>query len=462
MLTRLRVKGFKSLEDVEIRFGPLTCVAGINGVGKSNLFDAISFLQRLADTPILEAASSIRNSGIASLFTQTTTRQAQTIEFEVDMLVGSEVIDDFGREAPASATYLRYRLQLRYVPGGVGESEGIALQGESLSSLPKAGLAKALGFATSKQFLSSVHRGTGAVDFINTDDAGQITLRRDGASGVPARFSAEKANSTVLRLMNVIDYPTALAAKREMQAWTTLRLELSALRRPDELYAPSKISPEGAHLPATLERLKSNEAIALQLAMLVPDVDDIFVRVDAERQTKTLYLRSRNGVVHEARTLSDGMLRFLALAVIGADVEASGLVCIEEPENGIHPGRVTAILELLKRTVVDPAFAVASDNPLRQIIVNTHAPALVRNVLLDELIICHAYRRDGALLSVFSPLQNTWRDAPAGDAARNNRAVGLGAVFAYLDGHSETAWPPSGKLNIEQEYRQQLAALTSK
>jgi len=47
MLTRLIVSGFKNLVDVDVRFGPFTtCVAGANGVGKSNLFDAIRFLSR--------------------------------------------------------------------------------------------------------------------------------------------------------------------------------------------------------------------------------------------------------------------------------------------------------------------------------------------------------------------------------------------------------------------------------
>ncbi|MBF0466683.1 MAG: AAA family ATPase [Nitrospirae bacterium] len=43
MLTRFKVSGFKNLVDVDIRFGPFTCIAGANGVGKSNLFDAILF-----------------------------------------------------------------------------------------------------------------------------------------------------------------------------------------------------------------------------------------------------------------------------------------------------------------------------------------------------------------------------------------------------------------------------------
>ena len=49
MITRFKVDGFKSLVDIDIRFGPLTCIAGANSVGKSNLFDAIRFLSDLTE-----------------------------------------------------------------------------------------------------------------------------------------------------------------------------------------------------------------------------------------------------------------------------------------------------------------------------------------------------------------------------------------------------------------------------
>ena len=64
MLTRLEVDGFKNLDRIDVRLGPFTCIAGPNGVGKSNLFDAISFLAALAGRPRVEAASTVRRRGI--------------------------------------------------------------------------------------------------------------------------------------------------------------------------------------------------------------------------------------------------------------------------------------------------------------------------------------------------------------------------------------------------------------
>ena len=61
MLLRLVVRGFKNLRDVEVRFGPLACFVGLDGVGKSNLFDALQFLRALAENDIQTAAQQVRS-----------------------------------------------------------------------------------------------------------------------------------------------------------------------------------------------------------------------------------------------------------------------------------------------------------------------------------------------------------------------------------------------------------------
>ena len=56
MLTRFEVSGFKSLRDVAVDFGPFTCIAGPNGVGKSNLFDATRLLSAFSRASFSEAS----------------------------------------------------------------------------------------------------------------------------------------------------------------------------------------------------------------------------------------------------------------------------------------------------------------------------------------------------------------------------------------------------------------------
>ena len=45
--------------------------------------------------------------------------------------------------------------------------------------------------------------------------------------------------------------------------------------------------------------------------------------------------------------LSDGSLRFFALSVFALDPHETGLICLEELENGIHPARIPAMIRLL-------------------------------------------------------------------------------------------------------------------
>lgn len=468
MLTRLKVKGFKSLEDVEVRFGPFTCIAGANGVGKSNLFDAILFLKDLADISIIDAATRIRNSGrqranISSLFTKTASHQSQQMEFEVDFLVKDKVIDDFGREAKPKVTYLTYKLILRYIPATSTSPEGIELAHESLDFIQKREAKKRLGFPVSKEFFESIYKGSSKIDFIYTDNEsghGVVKIRQDQTNGPPISIPISKAERTILSNINTIDRPTALAARREIQSWTLLQLETSSLRRPDDFLSISKVSATGEHLPATFARLGKNNEVANQLANLLPDVANIFVDIDEKRQLKTLYLETTSGIKHEARALSDGTLRFLALSIIGADTESGHVICLEEPENGIHPARVPAIVELLYQMVVDTECTVGPDNPLRQLIVNTHSPLVIQRLPTDDIVVSQAYKRDGASLSRFSPIFGTWRQTSF-DSSQTIEPIAFGALLDYLAQDESTDLDIAGKTSLKQYYQHQLDLINS-
>ena len=460
MLTRLRVKGFKSLEDVEVRFGPLTCFAGLNGVGKSNLFDAIMFLRDLADYSIMDAALRIRNSvkqrvGLGSLFTRTASGQADLMEFEADMLVTPEVTDDFNRVAKAKVSFLEYRLALRYIAPAGSAPERIELVHESLDFIQKGDAKQRLGFPVSKSFLESVYVGSSKIGFIymDKDDPTVVKVRQDQTSGQPLSVPIGRAERTILSNINSVDRPTALAARREMQSWINLQLESSYLRRPDDFLAPSHVSPTGEHMPAALDRLGKFDEVAARLAQLLPDVRRLSVDVDERRQLKTLMLETVGGVWHEARALSDGTLRFLALCIIGADPDA-GLICLEEPENGIHPARIPAIVELLGGMAVDPDEPVGSDNPLRQIIINTHSPLVVQRLHTSDIVVSQSYKSDGAALSLFAPILGTWRTRNGNSQSGEDSAVTLAALFDYMNEVDESV-VSTGSGSALQLYRHQ-------
>ena len=63
MITRLKINGFKKLAGVDQKFGPFTCIAGVNAVGKSNLFDVLQFIGLPATHEIMSVASIVGSEG---------------------------------------------------------------------------------------------------------------------------------------------------------------------------------------------------------------------------------------------------------------------------------------------------------------------------------------------------------------------------------------------------------------
>jgi len=235
MLTRLEVDGFKNLLDVQVDFGPYTCVVGPNAVGKSNVFDVIRFLSLLADGPIASAASEVRVAGgrradPRGLFWSEAGSSSNVIRLAAEMIVPKVVHDDFGREARATTTFLRYEVELAYVEaqddGGFGRVE---LRREQLTHIRKSQAGSRLRFGHSaKLFREDVVDGHRAgVAYISTTldgDAPVVQVHQDGGSRGQPKEAALRAQSTVVGSTSDASYPTVLAARREMQSWRTLGL----------------------------------------------------------------------------------------------------------------------------------------------------------------------------------------------------------------------------------------------
>jgi predicted ATPase len=466
MLTRLKVSGFKNLVDVDVRFGPFTCIAGANGVGKSNLFDAIRFLSALADHPLVEAALSVRdehrrNADVRSLFHRTGETYADTMSFEAEMIVPAEGTDDLGQHAEATITFLRYTLRLAYHADDAKASSGsMEILKEELTHIKIGEAIKNLLFPHSPTWRKSAITGQRRSPyFISTEEEGPqrtIRLHQDGgSSGRPLARSAANLPRTVLSAANAAESPTALLARREMQSWRLLQLEPSALREPDEFTAPDRLDTSGAHLPATLYRLGGGKSvrgangntserasgqayarIANRLAELISGVRDVQVDRDDRRQLFTLEVVDDDETSYPARALSDGTLRFLALAVIEMDPKSRGLLCLEEPENGIHPERIPAMLQLLQDIASDAQGPIDHENPLRQVIVNTHSPAVVAQVPDDSLLLaelCDTVAGGQRFKRVqFCYLSNTWRAKEPADQD-SGHIVGRGKLLSYLN-----------------------------
>ncbi|MGP8235206.1 MAG: AAA family ATPase [Limisphaerales bacterium] len=439
---------------MDVRFGPFTCIAGTNGVGKSNLFDAIRFLSLTANYPLLEAALRVRdeagrNTDVSGLFQRIGGVVADTISFEAEMIVPPTAVDDLGQTGKASITFLRYTLniRLRHDVATGPTSNPLEIVREDLVHIQKGTAHEHLLFPHSvrdwrSHVITGRRAGTAFISTSRREGAGLVIKLHQDAKGRGRAYERAAATlpRTVLSSSTAAESPTALCARREMQSWHLLQLEPAALRQPDEFNASAHLESNGRHLAANLNRLalrgepvRVYSQLANRLSELIGNVQNIRVDRDEKRELLTLMMTGQDGTELPARALSDGTLRFLALSVLELDPETPGLICLEEPENGIHPDRVPAMLQLLQDIATDPKEPADETNPLRQVIVNTHSPSVVMAVPEEGILLAKAEpdMREGQKLTkvVFACLPGNWRTRGNPKCAE----MGKGDMLGYLN-----------------------------
>jgi predicted ATPase len=434
VLLRLQVDGFKNLLGFDASFGPFTCIAGENGVGKSNIFDAVQFLSLIADQKMVEAAQQVRSIGDERggdpehLFTAG--RPGRTMRFAVEMIVPRSVIDYFGTDVRPSITLLRYEVEIGYERAGASMRHGrLVVEREVLHHINRGDAHRHVRFPHSvRDFRGSVVSGERrGGPFISTDAGqGRINVHQDGVAGRPRRGLPLRAETTVVSTINSADDPTILAARREMQSWRRLALEPSALRAADRYVDDQFLASDGRHLAATLHRIATESGdhrpedvyarITSRLASLAGlDIRSLRVDADDTRELFTVAVTDKHGREFPARSLSEGTLRYLALCVLLEDPTVTGLITMEEPENGIHPANIPQMVDLVRDLAVDPSMTPGDDNPLRQVVINTHSPEVVQLVSPHDLLVAgthHVTAGDERLSALrVRGMRGTWRTA---------------------------------------------------
>jgi len=385
MITYIYIDGFKSFSDFEMYFSPLTVVAGINASGKSNLFDAMQFLSSLSHGEKLVNAMHGPRGEDDELFLQYQDEsRAEAMTFKVDMLLPPRVVDEWGMEGDVIFTRLRYELQIKR---SLENTRQYKIAYENLvpilrkadvwlNSYPKKTIDKIcpkIAKARMRPFLETTH------------DANEVKIVVPGEeTGSKKReYSIKESYCTILSRFTKIDDIHIMAARQELAQWMFLQLEPKALRMPtDKSIDGHELLPDGRRLANVVYDLKVDDpynliVICRMMNRFIPNLVAIDVLDDKENMRYVLRMQDKNGGWYSSRVLSEGTLRVLALCVLAVDNRHQGLLCFEEPENGVHPQRIAKMAEIVAELSAD----FRSEHPtLRQAIVNTHSPLFIQAV----------------------------------------------------------------------------------
>ena len=160
----------------------------------------------------------------------------------------------------------------------------------------------------------------------------------------------------------------------------------SPLRLPQKADLPNDfLQEDGKNLALVLNRFQGKPAVKRRLldalSKFYEGITDFHVKI--EGSTVQLFLEEGDVVIPATR-LSDGTLRYLCLLAVLCHPQPPPLICIEEPELGLHPDILPTVSKLLLE---------ASERS--QLIVTTHSDMLV-DALTNEwwsIVVCE--KRDG-------------------------------------------------------------------
>lgn len=339
MLGRIKISGYKSLDGFEIKdITPFTVIAGANGSGKSNFFEAMEFVSKILTIGVHKSLREF--GGFKNIFCRKRRKENRTtFNFEMDWPSGEEFlyIDRYVlRIKNLDTEPLVYE---KFISNGsiVFEREGDKLIKKSKNSEAEALLG--------------------------------IIYKHLGGSQVLLSFYSGDKNSIYSVLSSVKKFAIDPNVARNSNKYNS---------SDDVLHA------NGSNLVSVLKRIESEypdiaEEILDILTSLVPSLSKVTAQ-DSEIDNSRSLAFSEVGhrKVFPPHLISDGTIYLLSLlvAILSGHEGSTGLTLIEEPERGLHPKAIEEVCDIFKE----------SASWLSPIIINTHSETAVRSISLKNLV----------------------------------------------------------------------------
>jgi predicted ATPase len=325
-VSEFRAERFRSLKRIAYPVSQLDVFVGANGVGKTNLYRALELIRSAAANTLAHDLAS--DGGLVSAFWagELKRKEPKQILFSVGLT------DPERRRAGA----YRYEVAI-----GHPAPTSPAFTGEAQIKT------EAVTLVTGARSLRMVER-----------DGPLVMARADTGRPTPIDIDLLSSETVLGRLEDPSRYPELDAIRRTLLQWRFyhgLRTDASSpLRRPCPAVATPTLASDGSDLAAVFATLRY---IRQDTADLDAVIDQAFpgasLIVARPGQTASFGMTFPEFPqrIFDAQELSDGTLRFLALAGALLAYRLPPFIALNEPEASLHPD----LMEPLARLVVQAA-----------------------------------------------------------------------------------------------------------
>lgn len=320
---RLDVSNYRSVKSGTVNFTDLTILVGSNGSGKSNLLDCLSFISDSLRFGCNFAISS--RGGVQSLI-RNTQRSGSFFSVKIHFILSNAE---------------RYSYKIKIKRSKYNEFE---ISEESL-------------WKSSRKVFSVKDR---KVD--SKIDGAPIAVGH-GNLLLKHFTSVDEFDKIIEFLSNIRLYSPNISALREMAL-------------PD---TSSTLSKGAENIASIVDRASSiqKDKVSRYLTKINPMIRDFKKRKFGKMQAVNFVIRNNRYYMYPDN-MSDGTLRAFALLVAifqdeWENVPKTSLICIEEPETGLHPAAAAVMID-----------AISEASKQRQIVITTHSADILENIDADK------------------------------------------------------------------------------
>lgn len=361
MIKELHLTNWKSFGDGVLHVDALTILIGANASGKSNVLDALLFLQKMAQgKPIMDAVKGDQDSeGIRG-----------GVDWVVKRGMDEACIAVRLESAHDSNVDYHYTVCIKLTPGPASRLE---LCSETLTKIKTNG--KKSGNSSDKKLFhtgDATPEGPGLATYFYTAKQGKgkrLDLNRT--------FSVLAQSQPLPLLSEVHEGVTEVA--NQLKAIFVLDPIPSHIRG----YVPlsDRLKTDASNVAGVLAALPPDEKIQVE-GKITKYLRQLPEKDISKVWTETVGLFNNDAMLYcqeqwqaaggpftvDARSMSDGTLRFLSIITALLTLPQGSLLVVEEVDNGLHPSRAQLLVRLLKELGTGRGIDV---------VCTTHNPALL-------------------------------------------------------------------------------------
>lgn len=372
MIKQIRLQNFLSFKDLTIDFNSgLNILVGINGAGKSNLLRALDLLKEGVSNKRLKDFIFNKMGGLDNIF-----------------------FKEANVNPPNNSTTLRFVFDGRVIAEkGFNFREDVVYT-IILKKLP----------STSNYYVHEKIESLNGFVYLDFESGSGVLNERVGQQGKETKLikyndfvsAQELALSQMFDSNRYFALSTIRTALADMEVYHYFDTTSSSLiRKPSIPTSEGRLLPTGTNLPQILNTLKiNNKSNFLKIIELLKEINPAFTEIDFNFIGGNIELmlgeENLEGSIHVSN-ISDGTLHYLCLLAILLNNNRGIIVCIDEPELGLHPDMINGIARLFQEKSSETQF-----------IISTHSENLLDNFNIEDILILEKDKENSTTIKRYS------------------------------------------------------------